>query len=205
MRRELVAGTRHYEETSASELTSASLKAELTKRGITDGKARSLLDELPEDPRDALRVIEWADREIERTRPQNPAGFMFHLIHEKVTPPEHFLGSQQVRALEVEAEAERLRNQEFAQWHAAYEEYRQQEIDKHIKALPRSEYEERIEGKKQELVARFDALRRSPAETVRQSAEHYLRHDIEKELRLVTFEEYCREHTPRSKGPEEPE
>jgi hypothetical protein len=41
-----------------------------------------------------------------------------------------------------------------------------------IKALPRSEFEERIEAKKRELLATFDAFKRSPAETVRQSAEH---------------------------------
>ena len=195
VRRELVAGGPPGEENSDSELTAASLKAELMKRGITDRRARSLVDELPGDPAEALRIIEWADREIERTRPQNPAGFMIHLIQEKVTPPEDFLSSLQVMALEKESEAQRLRDQEFARQHAAYDEYRQQEIDRHIKDLPPSEYEAMIDGKKQELIGRFDALRRSPAESVRQSAEHSLRHDIEKELRLMTFEEYRQQAT----------
>ena len=115
-----------------------------------------------------------------------------------MTPPEEFLSTEQLRALENESEAQRLRDEEFARRHAAYDEYRQQQIDEHIKALPPADYEERIEAKKQELVGRFDALRRSPAETVRQSAEHALRHDIEKELRLATFEEYCQERAPGS-------
>jgi hypothetical protein len=205
--RELVAGKSNGadadKELPESELTPASLKARLKKRGISDRKAHALVDELPQNLDEALRMIEWAEREIDRTRPQNPAGFMIHLIQEKVTPPEDFLSSLQVSALEKESEAQRLRDEELARQHAAYDEYRQQEIDKHIKALPPSEYEARIDAKKQELIGRFDALRRSPTETVRQSAEHSLRHDIEKELRLVTFQEYYEQRAVGSQDSDE--
>jgi hypothetical protein len=187
---------------SENKVTDASLKAELTKRGISDRRARALLSELPEDPAEALRVIEWADREIERTRPANPAGFMIHLIQEKVTPPQEFLSSEQLRTLDEEAEAQRSRDEELARQHAEYEEYTQQEVQQHINALPASEYEERIDAKKDELVGRFDALKRSPAQTIRESADRALRHDIEKELHLVTFEEYCQKRATDSKEPE---
>jgi hypothetical protein len=176
-----------------------SLITELTKRGVSGNSARKLLTELPENRHEALRLVEWADQEIARKNPSNPAGFLVHMIREKVRPPDTFLSSSQMERLAQEDEAERLRQEKLAGLHADYERYRDVEVQKFIDMLSEAEYLKRIKEKKEELRARFDLFSRSPADTLHQSAEQSLRRDIEKELALATFEEF---HQTRSLPPE---
>ncbi len=162
----------------------------LTSRGVGRKAAKRLLKELPSGD-EALRVIEWADQEIARKNPANPSGFLVHMIRENVTPPDSFLSTLDLQRLEREGQAERLRDEKLAKLQAEHERYTEEEVRKCVDALPDAEYRKRIEQKKSELQAKFDVFKSCPPETLQESAEKALRRDVEKELALETFENFC--------------
>jgi hypothetical protein len=164
--------------------------AELTRRGVGRRSARSLLRDLP-DTDEALRVIEWADQEIARKNPANPAGFLVHMIRENVTPPDSFLSTRQIDTLEREEQASRLRELKLAQLQSDYQRYKDDEIQKCLAALSDTDYRRQIEQKKGGLQAKFDVFKGCPPETLHESAEKALRRDIERDLPLDSFEEFC--------------
>lgn len=162
---------------------------ELTRRGVGRSTARALLKELPEKD-EALRIIEWADQEIARKRPANPAGFLVHLIREKVTPPQAFRTSRELRELEEREQANRDAEAKLAAGQAQHEAYVRDQVEDSIAKLPEKEYRERLERKKEDLVAKFPVLANSPLRTVEESAARAVREEVQKELELPTMEEF---------------
>jgi hypothetical protein len=113
------------------------------------------------------------------------------MIREKVTPPDSFLSTLDLQRLEREEQAERLQEEKLAKLQAEYDRYIEDEVRKCIDTLPGAEYRKRIEQKKSELKSKFDVFKSCPPETLQESAEKALRRDIEKDLALETFENFC--------------
>ncbi len=166
-----------------------SLLEELTGRGVGQRAAKALVNELPEGD-EALRLLEWADAEISRKRPGNPAGFLIHLIREKVTPPRDFLSSRQLRELEQREQANREEQEKRARTHDEYQSFVRDQVDARLRDHSKTEYLERLERKKEELVKKYAVLASSPTRTVEESAERALRDEIQKEMPLPTMEEF---------------
>jgi len=166
-----------------------SLLEELTGRGVGRRAAKSLVNELPEGD-EALRLLEWADQEISRKRPSNPAGFLIHLIREKVTPPGDFLSSRQIRELEQREQANREEQEKRARIHDEYQSFVRDQVDARLRDDSKTEYLERLERKKEELVKKYAVLANSPTRTVEESAERALRDEIQREMPLPTMEEF---------------
>ncbi len=166
-----------------------SLLEELTTRGVGRRAAKALVNELPEGD-EALRLLEWADAEISRKRPGNPAGFLIHLIREKVTPPRDFLSSRQLRELERREQANREEQEKRARTHDEYQSFVRDQVDARLRDHSKTEYLERLERKKEELVKKYAVLASSPTRTVEESAERALRDEIQKEIPLPTMEEF---------------
>jgi hypothetical protein len=166
-----------------------SLLEELTGRGVGRRAAKALVNELPGGD-EALRLLEWADTEISRKRPGNPAGFLIHLIREKVTPPGDFLSSRQLRELEEREQRNREEREKQARLHDEYGSFVRDQVDARLREHSKTEYLERLERKKEELLKKYAVLASSPPRTLEESAVRKLREEIEKEIPLPTMEEF---------------
>jgi len=180
-----------FEERSSQDSSALprSLLEELTGRGVGRRAAKALVNELPEGD-EALRLLEWADAEISRKRPGNPAGFLIHLIREKVAPPRDFLSSRQLRELQEREQANREEQEKRARTHDEYQSFVRDQVDARLRDHSKTEYLERLERKKQELVKKYAVLASSPTRTVEESAERALRDEIQREMPLPTMEEF---------------
>ena len=159
------------------------LLEELTGRGVGRRAAKALLNELPEGD-EALRLLEWADAEISRKKPSNPAGFLIHLIREKVTPPGDFLSSRQLREVQEREQTNREEQEKRARIHDEYQSFVRDQVDARLREHSKTEYQERLERKKEELVKKYAVLASSPARTLEETAERKLREEFQKEMPL---------------------
>jgi hypothetical protein len=71
-----------------SKVEEAPLVAELTKRGISERKARALVESLPE-AQPVRQQLMWADGVIASSRSsfRNPPGFYIHVLQDNIAPP----------------------------------------------------------------------------------------------------------------------
>ncbi|HSF19356.1 MAG TPA: hypothetical protein VLK65_27775 [Vicinamibacteria bacterium] len=63
-------------------------------------------------------------------------------------------------------------------------------MDARLRDHSKTEYLERLERKKEELVKKYAVLQNAPASTLEESAERKLREEIQKEMPLPTMEEF---------------
>jgi hypothetical protein len=164
---------------------------QMTRRGISDRRARELLTGTNADF--VLDQLEWGDHLIASALPgafKNPPGFYIHLIQEKVPPPETFETSRRrkerdaARAAESEERYHRLGLEE------AYRTYRAAEIERHIAAHVKSADLEKL------IVERVRERRKEqwskglPLQTIREMAERDARSAIAEQIPLMSFEEF---------------
>jgi len=107
--------------------------AEMTRRGISESKARALL--AASTPEAVLDQIEWGDVQASRNGDiRNPAGFYIYLIEEKIFPPAGFETSRRRKERE---EAERLHQEKvLRQWNLEdrYRTYKEEAIAQYIQS-----------------------------------------------------------------------
>ena len=169
------------------------LLAELTKRGITERRARTIISNLKPNQQ-AIDQLEWGDQVL-RQSPEtfrNPAGFYVSLLSDNITPPETF---ETTRKRQLHEEAERTRNQAFlerARVEDAYAAYKAEAIDRYIAdQLTPDDFSQIIQTKAAEYRRSYHTL---PAETLTQMGRHGARDEIASRLSLLTFEQFCEHH-----------
>jgi len=108
--------------------------AAMLTRGISDGRARKLLNEAA-DHSLVLDQLEWGDEQVRRAKSgeiRNPAGLYIYLIQENIHPPAGFETSRR-RKLHEEAQHARM---EKEWWEDTlkedYRQYREEAIDRYI-------------------------------------------------------------------------
>ena len=167
------------------------LISELTRRGITDKKARELLANLkPGQEKQLVAQLEYAEQTVEQLRGtphqvRNPAGFIISMIEHNAMLPENFETSAErtARVAREREEGERRAATEARQeleWE--YDEYRDAETDHYIEANAAA-FEALKDAKWKEDRERF-------AFTTESMARMAARFEMQKQITLLTFEEF---------------
>jgi hypothetical protein len=172
----------------------AELVSELVLRGIKEPCARRLLSSLSQG-QEVSSQLEWGDHLIRsRGGIENPAGFYIHLIRENVAPQQHF---ESPRKRQLLIDARKTSDSESAGKAAietAYQAYREQAIDSYISQhLTQDEYEHLISMKHGDLKKRFKHVSSWKPEALAACLESAVRTDIEKQLPLLPFDEFCQQ------------
>jgi len=162
---------------------------QLIDRGIAEGHARKLLDHVSKEQQVADQ-LEWADSVIRASKPgtfRNPPGFYFSLIRDNLRPPDTFESS---RKQKLNKESSRAHHEKLAQQQELeyrYEEYRRENVARHISAIPAEVFQALAAAKRKEYTRQYRNL---PPETLDELSVSGTRADIEKTLTLLTFAEF---------------
>ena len=172
----------------------ANVLGELTKRGIDEKQARTLLANAAED-QDVLEQLEYADWRI-ATAPaetfHNPPGFYISVLKDNVIVPDTFESSRKLRDREELArkrDAELLRQ---AQIEIAYEDYKRKTVERYIEqSVSVDEHEALIAELQRSYVLQFKNASQWPSETLRSVAMNAAVVEIAKRVPLISLEEFA--------------
>jgi hypothetical protein len=157
------------------------LVEELTKRGVSEKRARALIESLP-SAQPAREQLLWADSIIASSNGgiRNPPGFYIHVLEANILPPQRMTS----RTTRVPRPVEPPRQPEDEEYRA----YREALIDKHIvEELGNDRFEKMVEEKARELKRTVGSLK---AETIRQVSVATVRGTLLKSLPHATAEEF---------------
>lgn len=173
-----------------------SLLKELTQRGVAEGQARKLLQNLSSGYY-LMDQLEWADHLISQALPgkfYNPAGFYIHLIKEKINPPDSFETSRKRKLREQAREARAQAVEQDARLELAYDDYKQKEVDNYIQAnYTSAQLSGLVEVKKKEILHQYKKqVSNWDDDTLLKLAESTTRSHITERVPLISFEEFCR-------------
>lgn len=168
------------------------LLAELTRRGVSERKAKELLATEP-DRAFITDQLEWGDHLIANSRDKiaNPPGFYIHLVSEKIAPPETFVTTRRRHALAEAIAAQNRAQQRQLELEDAYRDYRKVEIDRYLADnVAPVELDRLMQTKVADRRKHFPNL---PAETIRQIAEREVRADVANRIpAFLSFEDFSR-------------
>ena len=170
------------------------LHDELTKRGITDTRAKKILKALREGQQ-VLDQLEWGDHLIasEPQKIKSPSGFYVYLLAENVGVPPSFETSRKRQArtqAQATAQEQQLKQMELE---TAYEQYRSGEVDRFIEAhLSQAEVDEISNRKRGEIEETFKSFR-----LMNQGAQHAMlwgavKAEIRPRVPILSFEEFSK-------------
>jgi hypothetical protein len=171
------------------------LLLEMTKRGISENRARKLRAGLQEGQQ-AIDQLEWGDHLIQSQpgKYKNTAGFYIYLLTENISPPPSFETSRQRKVRQeasAAAEAEQLQRMELEE---EYEAYRNQQVEEFIQLqVSQAELAEISERKRQHLAATYKSFRLMPAETTKLMVWGAVKGEIKPRVRFLSFEDFIRQ------------
>lgn len=166
----------------------SSLLEELTRRGIGERQARALLRELAPG-QDLRRQLVWIDSLLAQTqgRIRNPPGFCLTMLRDNVIVPRDFEipGETTAEPVELEDWATRTCQEE------EYREWREQQVKQHIDmTLGHGKFDQRVAHTERKERARHPYL---PQATLHEIAISRVTRELERELRLPSFEDWLRD------------
>ncbi|MDQ2949139.1 MAG: hypothetical protein M3Y27_24910 [Acidobacteriota bacterium] len=168
------------------------LLTELTRRGITEKKARELLDnQMPSQ--EIMDQIEWTDAIVAKSpagKFHNPPGLYIAAIRDNVTPPGTFLSSRKRRLHKEAQQAKSAGLARRAQQELAYAEYRSQAIESYIYELPEGEYQQMLREAHRQLKRSYTTMTEAQLEEL---AANWVRADVKNSggVQVLGFEEFC--------------
>jgi hypothetical protein len=170
------------------------IRSELTRRGITEKKARELLAELS-GGQEVMDQIEWTDAVIAKApagKFHNPPGLYVATIRDNVSPPAAFLSSRKRRLHEQAQQAKNVELALHAQQELAYAEYQSQRIDSYIAELARQEYQQALSEARRQLKRTYTKMTDPQIEEL---AANWVRADVKNSGRVQVkgFDEFCAE------------
>lgn len=166
--------------------------AELTRRSVTEKKARELLAELSPG-QEVMDQIEWIDSIIAKApagKFHNPPGLYVATIRDNVTPPDTFRSSRKLRLQEEAQQAKNAELARHAQQELAYAEYHSQAIESHIAELPVHEYEQMLVEARRHLKRTYTTM--SEAQLQELTA-NWVRAEVKNggRVRVMGFADFC--------------
>jgi hypothetical protein len=170
------------------------LLAEITRRGITEKRARTLLQNLVEGQQ-IMDQLEWGDYLVAQSTGafHNPPGFLISLIEQNVPVPENFETSKKRKLREEVRQIREKQIQEQLRLETAYDEYKRRETDRYIQEhLTDFELEQLQKKKSKQLAAQFKNFALMPTETVNQIVWGAVKAEIAKRVPFLTFTAYCK-------------
>lgn len=167
---------------------------EMVRRGITAARAEELLNSAP-DPERILDTLEWGDYLVHRvagTKIYYPAGFYAYLVREHVLPPETFVSTRVKQLREDAEEMHDTETQERLELEAAYEAYRREQIELHIReTYTPAEYQRWMEKKTKELQKQYKSASFWTAENLSEITAAACRAEVAPQVELLTMEEFA--------------
>ncbi|MGH9914313.1 MAG: hypothetical protein ACRD63_03380, partial [Pyrinomonadaceae bacterium] len=146
------------QEAKSEEYVDSASIEELTKRGISEAKARKLLLNLKPNQR-VLDQIDYGDDVIAKAQQgkfTNPPGFYIYLIESNVIVPESFETRRRKQNQQEAYEAEEKRRTEFLEHGNAYEKYQQLKLDCYVnESLSELERQKLFARVKQNLIMEY--------------------------------------------------
>jgi hypothetical protein len=167
------------------------LLREVTNRGITESKGRSLLQQIRPNQH-VLDQLEWGDAILRQAGAgtfRNPPGFYVSLVRDNIIPPNSF---ETTRRRKHREEAERDAHdqaQKATQAEFAYDDYRRATIDQAVAAMESDAINAAIAAKRKQYQRIHPTL---PPTTLDEIALAGVRNEIEGQLKLLTFEEFSK-------------
>jgi hypothetical protein len=180
----------------------SALVEELTRRGIQEAKARKLLAGVS-NCQAVADQLEWGDYLMAQSPGnfRNPPGFYVSLLRDNVVPPETFPTTRRRKLADEARRAEQEQWDRRQRMESAYEEYRRQQIDRHIESsMTAEEFQAVVEAQKREYGKQFPGLL---AEGLGEIARGAARAEVGRGLRLLDFEGFC-EQWSGTEGPAGP-
>ena len=181
-------------EAQPEEQTDGALLAELTKRGVSEAKARKLLSNLKPNQH-VLDQLDYGDEVIAKA-PQgkftNPPGFYVSLIENNFTVPGTFETRRKKQIREEARRADEARRNEAIKLQEAYEQYQAGELDRYIdEEMPKSEYRKMYDQKLKEYTQRHHYLSKWKPEMLEHVINHAVRTELMKRVPLISYEAFC--------------
>lgn len=174
--------------------------AELARRGVSEPVARQLLASLPDD-QPLLDQIEWGDYLIQTSRAgrfKNPAGFYVYLLRNAILPPRGFESGRTRAARAGEAAGRFSSSLSRLELENEYAEYRLRNVERVREEVYAGDLlRNRIAELKSEICAQTpDAANWLPVR-LEEFALQKLNAEIERELQLLTIEEFAARRHPQ--------
>ena len=171
------------------------LMSEMTRRGITEKKARELLLNVKPD-QELLDQLEYTDSIIQQApagKFHNPPGLYIRNIENNVTPPVTFESSRQRHRREAIEQAQNADRGKQAELEIAYEEYQTQIFDQFIAAMPTEHYQRALKEQRQMLKQTYRNMTDVQLEELATvSVRAHLR-SMHPEFSGMSFDDFCRE------------
>lgn len=169
------------------------LLAEMTKRGVSEAKARELLTNL-QPGQEVLDQLEYVDSLIakdKRRKLENPPGLYVTYVRDNTAPPEDFWSSRKTKLYEESQHRENEELDRQAQLQIDYEEYCSAETKAFAAALPRDEYQGIFNDLRRTNRSQFRSM--SP-EQLDDITHNTIRHMLKDSGRvpLLSFDEFVR-------------
>ena len=171
--------------------------SEMTRRGITEKKARFLLMNLKpgQEVVDQLEYIDHLVTRAPRGKFHNPPGLYISAIQENCPVPDSFITSRKQRLWEEAQQAKHTEYTQRAQREIEYDKYQAAEIQRYIsEVMPQEEYQ-RI------FAQRCEENRRIFKQISATQLDEFTGRSIADELKqsgrvpLLSFEEFCRQRS----------
>ena len=137
--------------------------------------------------------LEWADSVLQASKPgtfRNPPGFYFSLIRDNLRPPDTFESSRKRKLNQDTARAHHEQLAQRQEIEHRYEEYRREDVARHVRAMPAEEFQALAAAKRKEYARQYRNL---PPATLDELAAGGARAEIEKTLTLLTFAEFVQQ------------
>jgi len=165
---------------------------ELTRRGISEKKARELLMNL-EPGQEVMDQLEWTDTTIAKApsdKFHNPPGLYVAVIRDNVTPPQNFASSRKRRLCEESQQVKDAERARQAQLEIAYEEYRSQAIDRYVSDLPSTQYQQMITEARRQLKRSYGTMTDAQLSDM---ASNWVRAEVKNSgrVRVLALEQFC--------------
>jgi Replication initiator protein A len=172
------------------------LIAEMTRRGITEKKARELVANLKpgQEVMDQLDYVDSLVAKDKKGRMENPPGLYVLYIRDNVPPPANFLTSHKRKLQQQAVQSRQADKSRAAEIKVEYETYCATETKRYIREiLPPDEYHALFQ---QHIRCNRQMLKHSTDAEIEELTHGTIRAEIQKSGRvnLISFEEFCRKH-----------
>ena len=168
------------------------LLTELTKRGITEAKARELLASV-QSGQEVMDQLEYVDSLVandRRGKLENPPGLYVMYIRDNTGPPANFCSSRKAKLYKEANQVKNADRARRARQEIDYADYREAEIQKFAEALDVEEYNKLFAARRAVLLPMFRSMTSQHLDDVAHRALH---RELETSARvpLLSFEEFC--------------
>jgi hypothetical protein len=169
---------------------------ELTRRGVTAGKARELLARRSsgEEIIDQIEYVDSLVNNAPKGKFHNPSGFYVKFIQDNAPVPESFLSSRKQRLLEQAKQASDSENARIARLQVAFDDYQKATVEEYLNGLAEGEYKLMFSDTRQRLKRSYSGMTDEQLTALTASC---IRNDLldSGQVKTISFKEFCNQRS----------